>query len=304
MGCLRIGCLGVGVCAIVSIGLVMFILKPELRSTSISPDGKHIVSVLASPMLFAMPGGGSDASGEMKLMDAAGQELNRRNIEMIQLAAITWSKDSVTVGMMPETWTLPPVKNINILLFSAAYTGNELSFNKLLAQGANIQFVTTFGQTLLHAAVVGKNDKIFQQILQKNVVINAIDISGQTALHLGAGQSETMVKSLVDRGANLNIIDQHGRTPLTVAAAHGHHHNVQFLINRGADINLTNSYETPLWAVISNVKPSPAKLALVKLLLDSGAKITPGLLHNNKDSQVVELLKQHGAEDRQLNQFD
>jgi hypothetical protein len=161
MGCLRIGCLGVGVCAIVSIGLVMFILKPELRSTSISPDGKHIVSVLASPMLFAMPGGGSDASGEMKLMDAAGQELNRRNIEMIQLAAITWSKDSVTVGMMPETWTLPPVKNINILLFSAAYTGNESSFNKLLAQGANIQFV----MLLLSAKMTKFSNKSFKKIL-------------------------------------------------------------------------------------------------------------------------------------------
>jgi hypothetical protein len=41
-------------------GLAISIGQPELRETSISPDGKYLVSVLALLMLFAMPGGGSD----------------------------------------------------------------------------------------------------------------------------------------------------------------------------------------------------------------------------------------------------
>jgi Ankyrin repeats (3 copies)/Ankyrin repeat len=300
MGCLRIGCLGLGGCSIVGMGLVIFSGQPKLRDTSISPDGKYVVLVSAFPRLLAMPGGGSDASGKMTLTDVSGQELNSRNIDMVQNAAVSWSPGSVDVGTMPETWNLPPIKNINILLFSAAYTGKELEFKRLLTQGANVQFITTSGQSLLHAAVIGKNDAIVQQILQQNVAIDAIDTSGQTALHLGAGQSEAIVNRLVDSGAKLNILDRRGRTALAIAAAHGHRSNMQALIDRGADINLTNSYESPLWAVISNVKSSPAKLALVQLLLDRGAKVTPALLNGamaHGDSQVIELLKRHGAVD-------
>ncbi len=297
MGCLRIGCFGLGGCTIAIVGLLIFTGQPELRDTSISPDGKYVVLISASPMLFAMPGGGSDASGEMVLLDAAGQKFNHRSIDMVQNAIVKWSKDRVAVGTMPETWTLPPIKNIDILLFSAAYTGNEPEFNRFLAQGANLQFTTTFGQTLLHAAAIGKNDAIAQQILQKDVAINAIDNAGQTALHLGSGRNGSIVKRLLDKEANPNIIDRHDRTALSFAAAHGNRSNVEALLDRGADVNLPGS-QSPLSLVISNVKSSPAKLALVQLLLDRGAKVTPDLLNQalaHRDPEIVELLKRHGA---------
>jgi ankyrin repeat protein len=292
---LRMGCFGMVLCTCLGVGLAIFGNQRELRDISISPDGRYVVRLFASPMLFSMPGGGSDASGDIVLQDAAGQELNRKSIEMVQLAAVKWLKDRVEVDSK-DTWTLPSIANINILLFSAAYTGNKVEFDRLLDRGANLQLTTTFGQTLLHAAAVGQNDAIAQQILSQDLAIDAIDNNGQTALHLGAGRNNSIVKHLLDKGANPNIVDLRGRTALAVAAAEGNLHNVRVLLDRGADVNLTNSYESPLWLAISKVKSSPAQLALVQLLLDRGAKVTPGLLDlapAKRDPQLGALLKRH-----------
>jgi ankyrin repeat protein len=300
---LRMGCLGIVSCAIVSAGLVIVGWRPwgdlQLRRTSISPDGKYVVWVKAEPMLIAMPGQGSDAPGVMTLTDAAGKEINRKRIEMVQLADVQWAWDRVEVGAIPDTWPLPPIDNRNILLFSAAYTGKAADVKQLIAQGADIRFTTALGQTLLHAAAVGQNPAIVQQILQSQVAINAIDHIGQTALHLAAAGRGAIVEQLVTQGADLNLVDQRGRTALTIAAAYGNRGVVQTLLDRGADVNLTNSDESPLRAVIANVKSGQSKLILVQLLLDRGAKITPGLLNNavdHQDIEIVRLLLDRGAD--------
>jgi ankyrin repeat protein len=53
-------------------------------------------------------------------------------------------------------------------------------------------------------------------------VIDATDQNGQTALHLSLAQAEdSIVRLLADRGANLQMKDKQGRTPLDLATAGG-----------------------------------------------------------------------------------
>ena len=58
--------------------------------------------------------------------------------------------------------------------------------------------------------------------LERGAAINAIDRTGQSAMHLAAAQAEdSIVKLLAAKGANLQLKDQRGRTPLDVALAGG-----------------------------------------------------------------------------------
>lgn len=52
---------------------------------------------------------------------------------------------------------------------------------------------------------------------------------------------EEIAKILIQKGANVNLSDSNGWTPLFVAAASGHSKIVQLLIKSGADVNLKNN---------------------------------------------------------------
>lgn len=56
-----------------------------------------------------------------------------------------------------------------------------------------------------------------------------------------------MVDLLLKNGANVNIGDYYGRSPIYMAARNGNKNIVQMLISKGADVNLADdTKETPL----------------------------------------------------------
>ncbi|MCP5081271.1 MAG: hypothetical protein GY948_06190 [Alphaproteobacteria bacterium] len=72
-----------------------------------SPDGRHEVVVYRHPMLFAMPGQGSDAPGTIVLLNQAGRELKRTSVGMVQLISDPrWDEDTVGMKLLFK-WKLP-----------------------------------------------------------------------------------------------------------------------------------------------------------------------------------------------------
>ena len=66
-----------------------------------SPDGRHELIVFRHPRLYAMPGQGSDAPGTVVLVDAAGRELERTSIAMVQLISEpVWSARRVRMKLL------------------------------------------------------------------------------------------------------------------------------------------------------------------------------------------------------------
>lgn len=102
-----------------------------------------------------------------------------------------------------------------------------------------------------------------------STVVNARDISsGQSALHIVTQRRDaTWLRFLLGKGANANIADRRGVTPLQLATNLGWTEGVEILVGRGASLDLTNDAgETPL---ISAVHRRDA--ALVRVLLKAGA---------------------------------
>lgn len=102
-----------------------------------------------------------------------------------------------------------------------------------------------------------------------STVVNARDVStGESALHLVVARRDaTWLRFLIAKGANPNLVDREGVSPLQIAANLGWSEGVPLLVKAGAQIDLPNSAgETPL---ISAVHRRDAEL--VRALLAAGA---------------------------------
>ena len=100
-------------------------------------------------------------------------------------------------------------------------------------------------------------------------VINTRDITtGETGLHVVVARRDvTWVKFLLQRGANPNIRDRNGLTPIQLATRLGFIEGVEELIKKGAQVNVADSQgETPLIAAVHQ-----RNVGLVRRLLAQGA---------------------------------
>jgi len=109
---------------------------------------------------------------------------------------------------------------------------------------------------------------------------------------------------------DINIIDEFGRNLLHVAIAYDHNEIAAELIRRGIDVNRQDSRgQTPLHAAAwyQNVE-------LTRLILENGGDVavkdvdgnTPlwaAVINPRRDYRVVELLRQHGADSRDRNNY-
>ncbi len=115
-----------------------------------------------------------------------------------------------------------------------------------------------------------KGDEVTKEITNSNgAVVNARDISnGETALHVVTKRRDALwIRFLTERGANPNIADNKGVTPLQIAVSLGFTDGVEALLNAGADVDVTDSTgETPLIGAVLR-----RDIPLVRLLLAHGA---------------------------------
>lgn len=102
-----------------------------------------------------------------------------------------------------------------------------------------------------------------------SVVVNTRDItSGETALHIVARRRDAVwIRFLTQNGANPNVRDKNGETPLQIATVVGPLESISALLDAGAMIDETNAAgETPLIAAVHR-----RDVPMVRLLLAEGA---------------------------------
>ncbi|KAH8193578.1 hypothetical protein TruAng_012257 [Truncatella angustata] len=187
-----------------------------------------------------------------------------------------------------------------------AMCGNRLSTMKLLmARGASFNVgcqgneEVSLGVTALHSASILGNLSVLVAVLQHYAPdINTPDTTGLTPL-LWAYLSEYLGKTLwkvieflLEQGANINAVDEHGDSLLLIACNIGRFDDAVWLIEHGADVRLTarRSGTTALHTICKVTYndatsgrsasqrnavrfPNSKRLVLARTLLEAGADV-------------------------------
>ena len=147
-----------------------------------------------------------------------------------------------------------------------------LSLAGLVTLSAAAPAVAQFSESYKFLEAVRKKDgeKVTEALADPaQTVVNTRDVtSGETALHIVTNRRDlTWMQFLIAKGANVNVRDAKGMTPLVSAVNANFPEGVELLVDKGARLNDSNNAgETPLITAVHN-----RNIAVIRLLLKAGA---------------------------------
>ena len=198
----------------------------------------------------------------------------------------------------------------------AVMLGDYELVNDYLARGvdANSKFTkgSAKGISFLNKAIADKHKNLVELLITKGAKINEkTGAFGFSPLHQAAltqclGEAESadcqqICELLISRGADVNVNDKNGYTPLHQAARVGHRNIVELLLDCGAKVNaLDLTKSSALFGAAQHHQES-----VVKLLLSRGAEVnltdaqgwTPLLraFQKSDGDETLKILLEYGA---------
>jgi len=179
----------------------------------------------------------SNRQAIIKLLIAGGADVNQRGAggkTAIFYAALAGSGYQDCVEMLIDAGAdldLRDNRGNTVLMLVAAAENNYQILNLLIQAGASTTGLESI--QLIQAATAGNIDRV-QSILATKVNLD-LDRGAAIGKAAAAGHTE-IVKLLIQAGANVNLSDRAGFTPIASAAYSGHGQIVKLLIDAGADI--------------------------------------------------------------------
>ncbi|KAL3328653.1 hypothetical protein AABB24_036007 [Solanum stoloniferum] len=158
------------------------------------------------------------------------------------------SKNLLDVSLLlPKALSLCDGCQLDSLLKSAAKNGNSHCISALIEAGADVNIRDLIGDSVMSLAVKYGNLDCVQVLIEFGYTI---DNSADRFLHYAAATDRVDLMEILCLGyadMDLNSIDSQGRTPLHIAAIHGHVEVIQFLVSVGSDTDMLDTQGwTPL----------------------------------------------------------
>lgn len=196
-----------------------------------------------TPLSLAASGGYVNI---IKLLLAHGAEINSRTgsklgISPLMLAAMNGHTAAVKLLLdMGSDINAQIETNRNTALTLACFQGRHEVVSLLLDRKANVEHRAKTGLTPLMEAASGGYVEVGRVLLDKGADVNAppVPSSRDTALTIAADKGHCrFVELLLSRGAQVEVKNKKGNSPLWLAANGGHLNVVELLYNAGADID-------------------------------------------------------------------
>ncbi|XP_065353147.1 ankyrin repeat domain-containing protein 17 isoform X5 [Cloeon dipterum] len=196
-----------------------------------------------TPLSLAASGGYVNI---IKLLLNAGAEINSRTgsklgISPLMLAAMNGHTAAVKLLLdMGSDINAQIETNRNTALTLACFQGRNEVVSLLLDRKANVEHRAKTGLTPLMEAASGGYVEVGRVLLDKNADVNATPVpsSRDTALTIAADKGHVrFVELLLTRGAQVEVKNKKGNSPLWLAANGGHLSVIEMLYNHSADID-------------------------------------------------------------------
>ena len=270
------------------------------------PDDVYRDSNRSTPLHLAVQHN-ADPAVTAALLDR-GADIHLQNAKWATLLHLASDAHPDVVALLLERY---PDLNTSEMLRVAAISDNIAIARLLLERGADVNYRLNDHTiaTPLHGAVYA-SDEMTRFLLEHSADPSATDSLGMTPLHHAADGSSNKPKDhteimavLIEYGADVNAIDNaSGATPLHYAVYFKEPDAVELLLERGAEVNITDAYgDTPLLRAVSNS-------GTMAVLLEGGAEVnvagTNGysplhrvIVYDSRDvANALTLLLQHGAD--------
>ena len=188
-------------------------------------------------------------------------------------------------GANPNPNNRPDVESAPLI--DAANAGDAGSMELLLAKGAESK---RSGEVLLETSLLVHCAKCFDLVVAKNLDKEAYTRALANVASLGDANA---VRVMLDHGADVNVFDPLGRTPLMYAVASDllPLDEVKLLVERGADVNAKDKHKVGGDAGLSvlDIARLHGETSIVSFLEKSGAKGTPlrkAVLHPRRSNTI------------------
>ena len=141
----------------------------------------------------------------------------------------------------------------------------------LIHLGADVNTQCDFGDTPLASAAMLGHANMCCLLLTHHASAETCNVNVEAPLHYAARNAKCVdaLRVLLESGANGNIRDDFGKTPLHEAAGRGNLLGAKTLIAFGVDVNARSTWDGPPILCVEGVNA----MALVKLLLEHGADL-------------------------------
>jgi ankyrin repeat protein len=213
-----------------------------------------------TPLLLAAQGGHAALVGRLLAAGANPKAADADKSGTVAAAVASGSVECVEL-LLRAGARIPGGKKTNLLA-----RANAEIVDALVRGGARVDAVDSFGNTALIGAAEGGRLPVVQRLLKLGADVNHRNHHGETALIRGAtlGVSVTryealrkrndpllhrkveLARVLLDAGADINAVSNHGQGALAMAAFTQNEPLVRFLLDRGADPTLGDVAGTPL----------------------------------------------------------